>query len=300
MDRRGSVPARRLIRKSVMVATLVIAALLPSAASAAFPGSNGPIVFGKLNPGTIFAVDSGGGRMHKLGRGYFPDVSPDGRSLVYVGDYFSGPLMTKDLRSGKTSEVGDLEVALPAWSPTGNQLAFTRFDAGVGIWVVNRDGSGAHQVVRSGGAENPVWSPAGDQIVYTRRRELYSVDLRTLKTRRLTFTKRAGVDAADFSPHGRWVVYSVRGQIERVSSDGGHQRVLRRSTSARADSLRIPVYSPNGQRIAMFARDDNFPNFHARLAVMRSNGSHLRFVTGDLGSAGNYDFQIDWAPKPAG
>jgi Tol biopolymer transport system component len=44
-----------------------------------------------------------------------------------------------------------------AWSPSGDQIAFVR--GSYAIWLVNRDGSGAHRVVASGAKEGELYSP---------------------------------------------------------------------------------------------------------------------------------------------
>jgi TolB protein len=45
----------------------------------------------------------------------------------------------------------------PAWSPSGNQIAFIRNS--YAIWMINRDGSGAHRVVASGAKQGELYSP---------------------------------------------------------------------------------------------------------------------------------------------
>jgi Tol biopolymer transport system component len=48
----------------------------------------------------------------------------------------------------------------PAWSPSGQQIAYVHEAA---VWVMRADGSGAHQVWD--GAFAPRWSPDGTQLV---------------------------------------------------------------------------------------------------------------------------------------
>lgn len=59
------------------------------------------------------------------------------------------------------------------YSPDGSQIVFGRYDAsdnGVGLFVVNADGSGLHQLVPAilQPANDGDWSPQGDEIVFSR------------------------------------------------------------------------------------------------------------------------------------
>src|SRR4051794_19519411 len=57
----------------------------PAAASAAFPGANGPVVYS--GGGSIFSVPAGGGAAATLsssGIDFGPAVSPDGARVAYV------------------------------------------------------------------------------------------------------------------------------------------------------------------------------------------------------------------------
>jgi hypothetical protein len=65
----------------------------------------------------------------------------------------------------------------PAWSPDATQIAFHRAeptselkpcDAGWQVWVMNADGTGAHQVMPEGSAPSwsPAWSPDGSRLVF--------------------------------------------------------------------------------------------------------------------------------------
>ncbi|HRG33902.1 MAG TPA: amidohydrolase, partial [Saprospiraceae bacterium] len=74
------------------------------------------------------------------------DISPDGKIIVFdlMGDIFTMPTTggsARILRSGLPYEVQ------PRFSPDGKKISFTS-DAGGGdnIWIMNADGSHAHQV----------------------------------------------------------------------------------------------------------------------------------------------------------
>jgi len=59
----------------------------------------------------------------------------------------------------------------PVYSPHGDKILFTRELGGdnTDIWLVNRDGSGAHQVTSDPAREmDPTWSPDGKWFAFVR------------------------------------------------------------------------------------------------------------------------------------
>ena len=95
------------------------------------------------------------------------DVSPDGKDIVFdlLGDIYIMPSAggpAKVLRQGKAMELQ------PRFSPDGKKISFTS-DAGGGdnIWIMERDGSNAHQVTKENFRllNNAVWTPDGKYLV---------------------------------------------------------------------------------------------------------------------------------------
>jgi TolB protein len=123
-----------------------------------------------------------------------PDVSPDGRLLVYssaqtIGMHRAGVQVVRqlwilDLGSGVARQVlaGNSQDIHPDWSPSGDEIAFASDREGTfDIWIVKLDGTGLRRVTSGPGAKTwPAWSPDGKTILYsvTRdgRQELEMID----------------------------------------------------------------------------------------------------------------------------
>jgi hypothetical protein len=77
-------------------------------------------------------------------------------------DALGGVASTQPLGPGRT----------PEWSPSGNRIAFWRYDAQASnVWLINPDGSNAVQLTSggTGGPDyRPRWSPDGNYLAFTR------------------------------------------------------------------------------------------------------------------------------------
>ena len=97
----------------------------------------------------------------------FPTISPDGKTVVYVG-YSSGNadlyLQRVDGRNAisLTRDTPEDDVQ-PAFSPDGSQIAFRSERAGGGIFLMGATGESVRRLTDSG--FNPAWSPDGKEIV---------------------------------------------------------------------------------------------------------------------------------------
>ena len=99
--------------------------------------------------------------------------SPDGGFLSYPGNGVG--IHVLDLRTLASRKLtgGSLD-SDAAWSPDGGRIAFARtepsLDPNAQIWMMNADGTGAHQVTDATFAHEatqPAWSPDGSTIAYT-------------------------------------------------------------------------------------------------------------------------------------
>jgi len=103
-------------------------------------------------------------------RAAFDETVPDAHGavvnhIVIAGVNGSGREIFLGNQAGNESD--------PAWSPTGNQMAFIRQKSGTPIadlWVANLDGTGLARLVGGDGlsSEMPAWSPDGTTLALAR------------------------------------------------------------------------------------------------------------------------------------
>ena len=199
--------------------TLALAAVLlaPSAASAAYPGENGAIMFvGERGGSTALYLRESG-----TTRGFLREPN--------IGD--------------------------PVFSPQGRRIAVTRElpVAGRAIWVFNADGTGPRQLTASELAgSHATWAPDGRELAYAAgtsgARTIHVIRADGQRDRQLTAGpadqhdpawSRKGIVAFTQTNPGGEDVYTV-------SADGGTPRQL---TFKRGDDA-DPAWSPNGSSLA--------------------------------------------------
>jgi Tol biopolymer transport system component len=180
---------------------------------------------GLMNPdGTGAAV---------LAVGDAPSWSPDGRRLVltevvctpsYYGVYYgyscAGGLVIVDPEMGTRTSVGGAAAAFsPAWSPTGDLIAFTRCCESTdrnAIYLVKPDGSLSarlpiSQVVTAG---DPGWSPDGKRIAFTCSSTGNATDLCVVNSdgsgfARLTTNVSVAVGRPAWKPDGTSIAFTA-------------------------------------------------------------------------------------------
>jgi len=143
--------------------------------------------------------------------------------------------------------------SLPAWSPDGNLIAFTRTtftpegQARTAIYTIDPNGNGERLLIDD--AAEPAWSPDGRDIVFTSTRDRYGETC-----------------FHECSPSGE--IYLAR-------ADGSG---LTRLTTNRADD-RSPAWSPDGRRISFVSDRSNPSNHENEIYVMAADGDGLRRLT---------------------
>jgi Tol biopolymer transport system component len=314
--RRPAAPERVARRRGwhaclAAVATLALGsalALVAPAGEAAFPGTNGKIVFMGSRFGgdyDILSINADGTGLTDLTNNsafdWYPDVSPDGSKIVFSsdedGDYeiYS---MNADGTGRRQLTHNSVFDAQPAWSPDGTKIVFSR--AGNALYTINADGTGEQLIEAGPNAETPEWSPDGTKIVFEANRndnvDLFVVPATGGSATRLTTDPKRDL-LPDWSPDGTRIAFvSDRvcnpycySQIWVMNADGSGQTAL---TSTSPNQNEWPAWSPDGTKI-VFSRSNTSGGWD--LFTMNADGSNQSLLT----TGGTFNTQPDWAPVPS-
>jgi ketosteroid isomerase-like protein len=167
--------------------------------------------------------------------------------------------------------------AWPQFSPDGGSIVFgsTREDGDWEIHVMRADGTGVRRLTRSPGRDaHPVFTPDGRSILFQSPRgnpdgniDLWSMHADGADPRRLVEAPGFdGVPAASRDgkklvyQHGTPVGEGWHWEIHLADADGLHDRAL----TAHGWNSQVPVFSPDGRRLILFAN----PGGRDRLFLM--------------------------------
>jgi Tol biopolymer transport system component len=140
-------------------------------------------------------------------------------------------------------------------SPDGAQIAFdSDRDGERAVYVADASGRNVRRVTGEGFAAVPSWAPDGRHLAYVRAEDgrprvwnLWTVDLETGDTRRLTSHKFGQPWGAAWFPDGEHIAYSHEDRLIVRSLEGGSQRIYPSPRKGRL--LRTPAVSPDGRKI---------------------------------------------------
>jgi Tol biopolymer transport system component len=246
----------------------------------------------------IWVVPPRGGSPRQLvAFGFSPNLSPDGRRLVFEDR--EGLWVASSSGAG-ARRIGALEQALarknfpfneskPAFSPDGTRVVY-RQDRELDperadLFEIELATDTQRQLTRDDApVEGPVWMPDGSGLVFSsgRRGGMTLWRLRSGATEPEAVTTGTGEDTdADVSRDGRRIVYTNARNVLRLSwldpKTGERRQLLERRAA-----VTHPSFDPTGTRLVVFARD-GLGSRDLHLLTVRTDGSDLRQLTSGRG-----------------
>lgn len=238
--------------------------------------------------------------------------SPDARRLAFVGNT-AVKIWVVDRDGSHLSQLTDTYSRDPAWSPSGDVIAYATSDGEGGwhseIWTMRPDGSQKTRLLGTPyrSSYNPAWSPDSRQIAFSTvgpadsASQIYVMNSDGSDVHRITTDVRISSSEPKWSPDGRQIALS-QSQIESdpgapfssrwlsvINSDGSGMHALTQKRKYRFDGY--PTWSARGDRIAFGSFADDYPG---RVEIVDPSGSHRKTLM-DIYGAPAYSPAINLA-----
>jgi dipeptidyl aminopeptidase/acylaminoacyl peptidase len=284
-----------------------IGMLWTAVAQAAFPGSNGKIIYVKDTDASteadeLYTINPDGTNETRLTTNSTGDDGPawsaDGSRIAWR-TFNRIAVMNIDGSGGAVISPPGLISFDPTWSPDGTRLAFTGEPGGTccTVMTMNSDGSNVQQFSQLNDDGGANWSPDGHTIVFHSDFAAFgfTTEIYTKRVDELVdpvrITNNTFIDVLpNWSPDGSKIVFeSFRNNNQDIyvmDSDGSNE--MRLTFDAASDIE--PAWSPDGSKIAFVSTRDGTNEIY----VMNADGSGQTRVTGDTQD----DFEPDWQPIP--
>ena len=210
-----------------------------------------------------------------------PDISPDGRQVLYsAGDMGGRDLYLLRVGGGRAINLtasSPADDTQGAFSPDGERIAFRSERDGGGLFVMGATGESVKRVTPAG--FDPRWSPDGRRLAYSTeavvnpysrvvRAELWTADVETGATTRVW---TGDAVQPSWSPHGTRIAFwaNAAGQrdIWTIAASGGTPVAV--TSDAATDWA--PEWSPDGGALYSVSDRGGSPNLW-RVAIDESSG----------------------------
>jgi dipeptidyl aminopeptidase/acylaminoacyl peptidase len=296
----------RLTPLTLVTGLVACASAAPALATS--PGPNGRIFFSARDGCGVASVSASGTGYNCVDLfGRDPAVSPDNQRLVSVrGDMlvevYGSDIKGKGVRR-LTRAPGEAPSSLsPSFSPNSRSILWNKYGGAEGVdglYLMNADGSGQHQLTNDGG-QDPVFSPGGGQIAYTKAGiSIANADgggshvivpnqnvttqnppARYFETngeaswapggRQLAFSRHTATTTFQCTPFPGCVKPVLADDVYVTNADGTGVRQL--TSTANVDEL-DPSFSPDARMIAYYRRPTGRDDTAGEIWVMKSDGS---------------------------
>jgi len=237
--------------------------------------------------------------MYAMGRVADPQISPDGKTILYVVTYFSIETNTSNsdiwaipFEGGEAVQLTDSPKAdmHPRWAPGGTSIAFISTREGSAqIWTMNTNGTDQRRLTNiSTGIDGFIWSPTGTHILFSSR--VYA-DCATDECNRLRDEAKAEdpvkARLIDKLPYRVWNYWKddKYSHVFAMPAAGG---IAVDITPGEYDTPPIDiggrqdfVFSPDGKEVAFVRNTDSFVvgSTNNDIWLVNIDGSNLRCIT---------------------
>ncbi len=266
-------------------------------------GAPGSIVFHSDRAGNreIYRMDPDGSDPVRLtydgASDYYPDISPNGRSLVFTSNRGGkSDIFLLDVSTGVTVNLTNTPSAAEDWarfSPDGQRVAFHGDASGdTEIYVLAlRTGELSRVTTHAGADMWPDWSPDGKRLAIRRDMDIYVIDVATGDATRLTALPSTLDQMAVWSQDGQRLAFmSFRDgycAVFLMNADGSGQTNLTPRDLTDTNSAwcsRAPAWTRNGEILFMSFRPAHAGN--NEIYVMNADGTGATRLTDVAGEDG--------------